>query len=126
MTREKDAAAIELPAPPDHLSSDSQTLWRQVVAEMATHRSVGQPTRTIPPSPGRLALLTVALEALGRATQARLQIAKDGLTTKTETTGALHAHPLLKVEKDSMALFQRCWTSLRLEWSPPIDGGHSW
>ena len=51
------------------------------------------------------------------------QIDKDGLTSKTETTGTVHAHPLLKVEKDAMALFQRCWSSLKLDWSSRLDGG---
>ena len=124
----EESEAVQMPPAPDHLTAESQALWRQVVQGMATHGGSGaRPTRIIPPSPGRLALLTIALEARDRASQARQQIAKDGLTSKTTTTGAVHAHPLLRVEKDAQGLFQRCWTSLNLEWSSTIDGGNqSW
>jgi hypothetical protein len=95
-----------------------------VVKVMAEHVSATKGVRWIVPSPGRLALLATALEARDRATEARAAIAKDGLTSTTETTKTVHCHPLLKVEKDALALFQRCWTSLRLEWHARLDGGN--
>src|SRR4051812_2709980 len=118
MSREKTAeTTIELPRPPAHLSTDSRDLWSKVVATMSEHHSLGRPLRIIPPSAGRLALLTTALEARDRATEARRAIEKDGLTSKTESTGAIHAHPLLRIEKDSLTLFQRCWSSIKLDWN---------
>jgi hypothetical protein len=93
---------------------------------MSEHVSVSRGTRWIVPSPGRLALLTTGLEARDRAAEARAAIAKDGLTSITDRTKAVHAHPLLKVEKDAQALFARCWTSLKLDWNSRIDGGNGW
>src|SRR5215213_9377114 len=107
MKSEKPEQRVELPPAPSHLSADSKELWREVVEVMATHHRYSGPVRVIAPSPGPLALLTTALEGRDRATQARSQIEQDGLTSKTETTGTIHAHPLLKVGKDSLALFQR-------------------
>jgi hypothetical protein len=95
--------------PPSDLSDSSQRLWRAIV-----------PRRAL--SPGRLALLTTALEARDRAEAARVAIEKDGLTSTTLTTGAIHAHPLLRVEKDFLALFTRCWVELGLGWDAQIDG----
>jgi hypothetical protein len=67
-------------------------------------------------------LLVTALEARDRAEAVRQVIAREGMTSVTKTTGAIHVHPLLKVEKDSMALFARCWTDLKLDWDGQIDG----
>jgi P27 family predicted phage terminase small subunit len=125
MKLEKAEQTIVLPPAPSHLSAESRELWQEVVELMAAHHSYTGPVRVITPSPGRLALLTIALEARDRAAQASRQIDKDGLTSKTETTGTIHAHPLLKVEKDSMALFQRCWSSLKLDWNNRLDGGNT-
>jgi phage terminase small subunit len=86
--------------PPPHLSERSAALWCAVVRG--------------PVGPGFLTLLQTALEALDRADAARQRIEADGLVGTTEATGALHAHPLLRVEKDSMTLFCRIWKDLRL------------
>ena len=68
--------------------------------------------------------MQVALEALDRADQAAEVIKVEGMTCKTEKTGAVHIHPLLKAERESSGLFLRCWTQLHLEWGP-IDGRHN-
>src|SRR4051812_4382147 len=96
MASEKAEAAIELPSPPAHLSPEARALWRQVVATMSEHHSLGRPVRVIPPSAGRLALLTTALEARDRATEARRAIEKDGLTSKTESTGAIQVRDIIE------------------------------
>ena len=67
-------------------------------------------------------LLQAALEALDRADAARLVIDKEGLTFSTETTGALHVHPMVKIEEKSRQLFSRTWRDLNLGWAPDIDG----
>lgn len=99
----------EVPGPPEHLSQCAQVLWREVV-----------PRRTI--SPERLALLQVALEALDRADAATAVIEREGMVTTTKTTGAVHVHPLVKVERESRQLFLRCWQELALGWSMELDG----
>lgn len=97
------------PEPPEHLSDRSKQIWSDV-----TYRAR---------SPGRFVLLQTALEALDRADEARAQVDKEGLTTTTKTTGAVHIHPLLKVERDNRALFARIWYGqLCLHWDQRLDG----
>jgi hypothetical protein len=67
-------------------------------------------------------LLTVALEALTRAETAAKLIECEGMTSVTKTTGAIHLHPLVKVERESRALFAKIWSQLHLEWWQPTDG----
>lgn len=97
------------PEPPDHLSDRAKELWRAVVPGRAR-------------SPERLALLQTALEALDRAEQCRIELERQGLTTTTKTTGAVHMNPLLRVEKDNRQLFARLWDMLALRWNPDKDG----
>ena len=95
--------------PPPHLSARAKQLW----AALVPHQSR---------SPARLALLQTALEALDRANQARLLITRQGLTTVTKTTGAVHLNPLLKVERENRQLFTKIRCELSLEWDREIDG----
>jgi hypothetical protein len=67
-------------------------------------------------------MLQAALEALDRSELARLAVGREGMTTTTKTTGAVHLHPLLKVEKESRQQFLRAWEALGLNWSGEIDG----
>jgi len=46
---------------------------------------------------------------------------KDGLTTTTKTTGAIHLHPCLKVERENRALFAKLWHQLGLQWDADLD-----
>jgi P27 family predicted phage terminase small subunit len=89
--------------PPAHLSQASQALWRRIVPKRAK-------------SPGRLALLTTALGALDRADAAGAVIEREGMVLTGKAGSLPHAHPLLRVEKDSRALFARCWADLHLGW----------
>ncbi len=90
--------------PPSHLSPRSAALWRSIVPSQAH----GAP---------KLALVQSALEALDRADQAREQIAIEGLTFTTKTTGAVHVHPLAKLEKESRAAFVATWSGvLKFNW----------
>ena len=73
-------------------------------------------------SPGRIALMQTALEALDRADQARELLSREGITTTTTSTGAVHIHPAVRIEKDSRALFARIWSQLELGWDSEIDG----
>lgn len=98
----------EFPAP-SHLSERSRTLWAELVPSRAR-------------SAGRQALLQSALEALDRADEARAAITGTGLTTTTKTTGAVHIHPLLKVERESRQQFAKIWGELHFGWDQRIDG----
>lgn len=103
----KEEKEIQYPGPPDHLSERARELWRQVIHGAR--------------SPGRQALLQTALEALDRADEAREVISREGLTTTTKTTGAVHIHPLLKVERENRALFARLWKENGFGWDHEID-----
>lgn len=91
--------------PPGHLTARTQAIWQAVVPERA---------RTTP----RLAMVQTALEALDRADAARDVVEREGMTTKTKTTGAVHLHPLLRVERESRQLFAKLWKDLGLQTSP--------
>lgn len=86
---------------PEHLSSRAAALWRDVVPRRAK-------------SPGKVAIVQSALEALDRADAARVEVEVAGMTTTTKTTGAVHVHPLVKVERESRAQFSKLWDSLNL------------
>lgn len=86
---------------PEHLSDRAAVLWRDVVPRRAK-------------SPGKVAIVQSALEALDRADAARAEVEVAGMTTTTKTTGAVHVHPLVKVERESRAQFTKLWGSLNL------------
>jgi len=90
-----------VPAPGD-LSEQAKALWGAVM-----------PSRV--KAPERVALLEQALRAYDRANGAGRGIAAAGLTTTTKTTGAVHIHPLVKVERESRALFAKLWAQLGLD-----------
>ena len=72
-------------------------------------------------SPGRLALVQAGLESMDRADLARVAIEKEGMVSKTETTGALHVHPLVKVEREARGQFILAWKTLNLECDNSVD-----
>jgi len=96
-------------APPSHLSERAQKIWSSVVPRRGR-------------SPERLTLLRVALEALDRADFAAAEIAKEGMVATTKRTGAIHIHPLVRVERESRQLFSKLWVQLHLEWCFDVDG----
>ena len=99
-------AVIAFPAPPAHLSPRSQELWRVLA-----------PTAAKPLQ--RRTLFQTALESLDRADQARALIESEGLVSKTKSTGALHVHPAVKIERECRQQFAHIWgDSLRLGWDP--------
>jgi hypothetical protein len=73
-------------------------------------------------SQGRLALLEECLRHLDRADALAALIAKEGLTTTTQTTGAVHIHPLAKIELTHRGVFVKLAKMLTLEWHSPLDG----
>ena len=92
----------------DHLSDEARALWNSVA-----HRCR---------SPGREAIAIVALQCWDRANEAAKVCDVEGLVTITESTGAVHVHPLLKVEVQNRSLFAKLWAQLNLNaWNPEID-----
>jgi hypothetical protein len=49
-------------------------------------------------------------------------VAADGMTKITPRSGAIHLHPLLRVERESRQLFARLWGMLSLQWNQQVDG----
>jgi len=96
------------PAPPS-LSERSSRLWTEIVRDRVW-------------SPGRLTLFEQALLALDRAEEAKALVDAEGLTTTTKTTGAVHVHPALKIEKDARGQFLQAWGALCLNFDPMVDG----
>lgn len=90
------------PKPPAHLSERSQRLWQAIV-----------PRRVL--SPEKLTLLQTGLEALDRLDQVREALGTEELVKITERTGAAHANPLLRAEKDARTQFLATWKALELE-----------
>ena len=86
---------------PEGLSERSQRLWADLVPKTGW-------------SPGRLALLGEALRSLDRADEARALLDAEGLIAKTESTGALHIHPAVRIEKDARSQFLSAWRELGL------------
>lgn len=91
------------PPPPDGLSDRSRDLWRAMVPAHAK-------------TEGRFTLIEEALRALDRADQARAAVDLEGLTFTTETTKAVHIHPLVRVERESRQLFNKIWVELGFTW----------
>lgn len=101
----KTQTIVEAPA---GLSERSRALWHAHVPARAA-------------TPGRQALLEQALRSLDRADEARQAIAGEGMTTRTESTGALHVHPLTKIELQHRQLFSRLWIQLGFDWHRGVD-----
>jgi P27 family predicted phage terminase small subunit len=95
--------------PPEHLSEKSKSLWRELVPARAK-------------SPGRIALLAVALEAKDRADEARELVKSEGMISQKEGSKMLHVHPALKIEKDARSQFLSAWNQLSLCWDGMVDG----
>ena len=100
----------ETPTTPVGLSEKSAELWASVAGRRAK-------------SPERLALLEQALRALDRADEAAAVVVQEGLTRTTTKSGAVHVHPVLRVESESRTLFAKIWQNLGLAWDCELDGG---
>jgi P27 family predicted phage terminase small subunit len=96
--------------PPSHLSNRAKKLWSEIVPRRAE-------------SPERLTLFQTALEALDRADEAASIIKKEGMTITTVTTGTVHSHPAVKIEREARQVFIKCWRHLDLQWNEATDGG---
>lgn len=76
------------PPAPEGLSPKAQALWDAAMAWQKRWNAA------------RLETLYQGLCALDRADEARMAVSRDGLTTITETTKAVHVHPAAKLERE--------------------------
>lgn len=90
--------------PPRHLSTHSRTLWRDIRRSHDVD------------DPHSRALLTLALEALDRAAEARRLIELDGAVVK-DRFGQYRSHPACSIERDARAAVLAAFRALRL--APP-------
>ena len=108
MARKANEDHGNLDAPP-HLSERSKALWRAVVPSRAK-------------SAERKALVIAALDALDLADECRIRVRAEGLTATTKTSGTVHVHPLMRVEKEARSTFSKIWGQLNFQWNHTIDG----
>src|SRR5437773_259217 len=95
------------PAPPKHLLPTTRRWFAEVVAGFVLEAH-------------HVRLLTLACESWDRATQAREQLARDGLTFK-DRLGSIRAHPAAAIERDSRTAFARLLRELALDVDAPAD-----
>jgi P27 family predicted phage terminase small subunit len=95
----------EPPKPPKHLSAEAREWWCHVVQEYQLEEH-------------HLKLLRLAAEAWDRAQQARVALAKYGMTY-TDRFGAPHPRPEIAVERDSRVGFARVVRELGFDVSNP-------
>lgn len=86
-----------LPPVPEHLSESAQTAWNEISTAMAASNVLDVADASV---------LEGACVMWGRAREARLLIEQEGLTAIGARGGTI-AHPALKIERDSWALFLR-------------------
>ena len=97
-----------IPAPPSDLSAASRQLWRDIHAGWVLDASAR-------------VLLTTALRADDRATQARALIAAEGMVITLGKSSK--AHPALKVLQDAETTKLRAWRALGLDTVAPGPAG---
>jgi len=98
---------VSQPRPPEYLSAASRRVWRQVVADYEL--GAGEPE-----------ILSLALVALDRASEARCILEREGITV-----AGLHsprAHPCVAIERAASLEFGRLWRQLGLD-ADEVAGG---
>ncbi len=91
--------AIDASGVPQHLSVEMKRFWRRAVSEFELESDA-------------LLILRTACEAWDRAQQARVAIAKDGLTVNNRR------NPCIDIEAQSQSLFLRAMRQLGLDIEP--------
>lgn len=90
--------------PPKHLSSESKKLFQWVIDSFFLE-------------PHHIRLLALMCEADDRATQARKDVEKNGLTF-TDRYGQIKMNPSVQIERDSKVIFARLLRELSLSETP--------
>lgn len=106
---------------PDHLSAESQAIWKRLVDDWDFYRA-REGTEAAPPDLAMFIPLRIALEAFDRLQEARGRIAKEGAYYRTKT-GFLKEHPALRIEKEARSGFLMSWRMLNLGVEEPGEIG---
>ncbi|MBX3515228.1 MAG: hypothetical protein KF748_01160 [Xanthobacteraceae bacterium] len=93
------------PRAPEHLAEATRKWWQSVVKQYELE-------------PHHLRLLQLAGESWDRSQEARLLIAKDGVTFRDDR-GNIRANPAVAIERDSRIGFARLLRELDLDVEPP-------
>ena len=101
---------MDLPIAPGHLSEDGQKKWAELIEAFLIDDAEG------------LEILRFGLEARDRATKAREEIDKMGMTV-VDKFGQVKPHPLLATERDSRAAYLAALKQLKLEPDPGKNKG---
>jgi hypothetical protein len=101
---------VNVPTAPEGFSARALDLW--VAETQGRTRSVG-----------RRLLLEARCRHLTRADELAAIVEKEGPTVTTPRTGAVHAHPMIRLEQTERVAFVRLAKLLRLEWEFDVDGG---
>ena len=98
------------PPAPDHLTVDSQKLWKTIIVDYEI-------------DPAAEMVLVAALEARDRREEARAAIAKDGAVT-TDRWGQAKVSPWVAIERDASLALMRAFRVLGFdqEARPPMGG----
>jgi phage terminase small subunit len=103
------APPIELPAPPAHLTPETQAWWRAIVADYDLE-------------PHHLKLLEAASDAWDRMIAARELLLAEGLISVSNN--GTKAHPCISIERDSRAAFARLVRELDLDEPMPSPAAY--
>ena len=98
---------LRKPKAPAHLKDSTKVWWRNVVREWALEAH-------------HVHLLTLAAEALERATDAQALLARDGLIIAGRE-GGVRPHPAVAIRRDAEISFARLLRDLDLDVSPPAS-----
>ena len=96
---------MDFPEAPGHLSEDSRRTWKELIENFDIS------------DPEGLDILRFGLEARDRATRAREEIDKQGMTV-VDKWGQVKPHPLLTAERDARASYLAALKQLGLEKDP--------
>jgi P27 family predicted phage terminase small subunit len=110
-----DEPEVELPPPPEppeHLSEDMRSWWRQITEIFILENH-------------HVRLLQLACEAWDRQVAARQILAEEGLTIETGT-GSRKPHPAVGIEREAKTQFARLLRELDLDTEMPKVDRHNW
>ena len=96
---------MDFPEAPGHLSEDSRRTWKELIENFDIS------------DPEGLDILRFGLEARDRATRAREEIDRQGMTMQ-DKWGQTKPHPLLPVERDARSSYLSALKQLGLEKDP--------
>lgn len=90
---------------------------------LAEHKAIADAVKDYDLEQHHLHLLRLAAEALDRAEEGRVLVAREGMIVPT-TAGGSKTHPAIGIERDSRIAFARLLREFDLDADPPADRSH--